>query len=387
MFDNIHSSRAILTFESVWPGTSPPQVEELDSYSNVWTPQPELRYSYDDRTTRSPSSGSSSTPIPPRVVSKPSSIRAPPRCRLPPSIRVTTLIAYITISLLLLSSITSASPLHNSRSIKHLNLHNRQSVPDRFGNTGNEPAPVASQPPPQPATPSSSLLSTSIATSIPSPSITSTPTILSTTSSQPTDLNTGANGNTNRPGELGINPGSPPEGLTLTSPNFRLSEGAIAGLAAGGFVLLSLFILVGLWAYRRRPSNNVTEIPIRRSKLGSRLGFRIFGDHPSRSASRASSRRGSKDKGDEKEKEKEVEAGWLDKGTISRPKNAYQENGLLSVPKPGFLRDEKDEKEGDVEKAPWVDKGTISLPRPARPASAEPLGPLSGMGLGMGYLK
>lgn len=60
------------------------------------------------------------------------------------------------------------------------------------------------------------------------------------------------------------------------------------------------------------------------------------------------------------------------------------ENGLLSVPKPAFV---KEEKENVEEGERWVDKGTISLPRPVRPESAEPLGRLSGLGMGMGYLK
>ena len=111
------------------------------------------------------------------------------------------------------------------------------------------------------------------------------------------------------------------------------------------------------------------------------MGFRIFGDSASRSASRASSRRGSK----EDHNEKDIDAGWVDKGSISRPKNAWLENGLLSVPKPGFLREERGEKDDTT--APWVGKGDISGPRPGRPVSAEPLGRLSGMGMGMGYLK
>jgi hypothetical protein len=66
------------------------------------------------------------------------------------------------------------------------------------------------------------------------------------------------------------------------------------------------------------------------------------------------------------------------------PKNAWLENGLLSVPKPAFLRDDGSKEDTT---APWVQKEDISEPRPGRPASAEPLGRLSGMGMGMGYLK
>jgi hypothetical protein len=82
----------------------------------------------------------------------------------------------------------------------------------------------------------------------------------------------------------------------------------------------------------------------------------------------------------------------VDKARISRPKTAYLENGngngngFLGVPRPLFAREGRErEEERDV--APWLDKGWISAPRPGRPVSAEPLGRLSGMGLGMGYLK
>lgn len=83
--------------------------------------------------------------------------------------------------------------------------------------------------------------------------------------------------------------------------------------------------------------------------------------------------------------EKKSDGGYLDKGSISRPKPAYLENGLLSVPKPGFVRDNQMTASDDA--APWLDKRTIGPPRPGRPRSAEPLGRLSGMGMGMGYLK
>lgn len=76
----------------------------------------------------------------------------------------------------------------------------------------------------------------------------------------------------------------------------------------------------------------------------------------------------------------------MNKGAISRPKNAWLENGFLSVPRPGFVREEVERERGrgmGDERAPWV----IGEPRPLRPVSAEPLGRLSGMGMGMGYLK
>ncbi|KAF2193928.1 hypothetical protein K469DRAFT_709409 [Zopfia rhizophila CBS 207.26] len=168
-----------------------------------------------------------------------------------------------------------------------------------------------------------------------------------------------------------------------------LSAGAIAGLAGGAALVVGLIIFVAIWVYRRRHVD-VNEIPIRRSKLGSRLGFRIFGDSPSRNGSRRGSEDSRKNDRDEKDLEKDnkaVESGgqWLDKSTIGRPKPAWLENGLLSVPKPSAPWVKKTD-EPVSPPAPWVDKGTISAPRPGRPTSAEPLGRLSGMGLGMGYL-
>ena len=122
----------------------------------------------------------------------------------------------------------------------------------------------------------------------------------------------------------------------------------------------------------------MTEIPIRRSRLASRLGFRVFGDKPaSRSASRNTNR--------DSTASKKSDGTAVDKEAIGRPKPSWVENGFLSVPKPGFLKEKEVDEEDD--RAPWVDKETISKPRPGRPRSAEPLGRLSGMGLGMGYLK
>jgi hypothetical protein len=127
-----------------------------------------------------------------------------------------------------------------------------------------------------------------------------------------------------------------------------------------------------MWKRRRI---DVNEIPIRRSKLVSRLGYRVFGDKPlSRNISRQSNRYSQESKGS-----------WLDKGIIGRPKPVWLETGSLSVPKATFL----DRAEIENERAPWVDgfKSSIGRPIPSRPRSAEPLGRLSGMGSGMGYLK
>ncbi|KAF2680744.1 hypothetical protein K458DRAFT_406912 [Lentithecium fluviatile CBS 122367] len=301
-------------------------------------------------------------------------IRAPPRCRLPSSMRFTALLLYITLTLFLITT-TSAIPL----SISHARIHiqNRQSIPDRFGNTGNEPAPVASQPPPFTPTPSPTVTASFSSSITPSPS-----------AAQPTStLTTGSNGNSNNGGDnLGLNPSPKPpaEELQLTSPQLDLSPGALAGIIGGGIAILIITLALSIYTYRRLRTPAITEIPIRRSKLGSRLGRRIFGSLSvanSRSTSRASSRASLTGDG----REKHVEApGWLDKGMISRPKAAWLENGMLSVPKPAFAREERERVE---EGERWVGKGAISAPRPGRPASAEPLGRLSGMGMGMGYLK
>lgn len=309
--------------------------------------------------------------------------------------RFTTLLLYITLALLFISR-TAAAPLSNS----HAHLHKRQAVPDRFGNTGNEPAPVASLPPPQTLTPSptSSLSATAFASSTSTPSST---TLMPSTTPQPTTtVTTGSNGNGNsnpnnngdglglNPGENGNNP--PAEELTRIAPQLSMSPGALAGIIGGGVAVLSIVIGLIVYFYRRARRPDIAEIPIRRSKLGSRLGRRIFGSPlPSRSGSRSSSRRTSASSARSEKREKQIEAGAVDKGTISKPKAAWLENGLLSVPRPAFVREERERASGVDEGAPWVqvDKGTISAPRPGRPASAEPLGRLSGMGLGMGYLK
>lgn len=57
---------------------------------------------------------------------------------------------------------------------------------------------------------------------------------------------------------------------------------------------------------------------------------------------------------------------------------------MLEVPRAAFMKSDGEVVESGER---WVEKGEISEPRPVRPVSAEPLGRLSGMGLGMGYLK
>ena len=305
-------------------------------------------------------------------------IQAPPRCRLPSSIRFTAVLMYITFAFCIITT-TSAIPLSVSHARMH--LQNRQSIPDQFGNTGNQPGPLKSQPPPFAPTPTVT-------------PFTSTPTssTVSFSASQPTStLTTGSNGSSNNGGGsgggLGLNPNpSPPAPeLQVTSPQPNLSPGTIAGIVSGGVLFLLTTVAVGVFIYRRTRRPEINEIPIRRSKLGTGLGRRMLGSlSSSRSPSRADSRSSSRASLTGDGREKGVEAGWLDKRTISRPKAAWLEGGLLSVPKPAFMREEKETVENDGK---WIHKGAIGAPRPRRPASAEPLGRLSGMGMGMGYLK
>jgi hypothetical protein len=308
------------------------------------------------------SSSSSHPQLPP--------VRRPPKCRLPMSSRFLSFIVYVTFTLLLLSSTTLAAPTSVHHIIRQ-QLHNRQAIPDKTGQTGNKPAPVKSDTPcvliPPSATPCT-------ASSIPmftfNPSSTQQPSPTSLVPVPGPDPGPGNEGNTSGPpGQLGLNPLPPSRPLALVSSDFPLTPGRIAGIAGGSSVLLCILAALGVWIWRRRRVD-VNEIPIRRSRLVSRLGFRVFGDKP---VSGSPSRRGSHASNDSK-------ASWLVKGSIGRPKPAWMENGLLSVPKPGFLDERGDDSR---EPAPW----NISRPKPSRPRSAEPLGRLSGMGLGMGYLR
>ncbi|KAF2117112.1 hypothetical protein BDV96DRAFT_19203 [Lophiotrema nucula] len=377
----------------LWPGTAPAfDNDEDDTYSTIFTPVHELQYT--EASTKkfaTPKKASNASGVPRKSISS-SIIRKPPLCRLPASMRFSSLICYITITLFLLTSSTTGAPSWH-RLDAHAQLHRRQAIPDSTGNTGNEPIPVqpsvASSPftfaPDPTVTPASTPNSN---TTTPSSSSTSTPLPAppSPPTPQPTNVVPGSSGNTNSPDSLGLNPGGRPTPFPVASPISILSAGTIAGIASGGVVLLSIFVFVGIWLYRRRHVD-VNEIDIRRSKLGSRLAMRVFGggnnNLGSRSASRADSV-GSASTGPYPYDEKRYESS-VDKASIGKPKAAWLENGLLSVPKPGFMRDRERVSADDA--APWVDKGIISAPRPGRPRSAEPLGRLSGMGLGMGYMR
>lgn len=358
----------LLTLLSTRLKTTPYQNLNADSHwndSTKHTDQPSL-YTIVIRRGQNLFHGSNSTSHPFQAIKK------PPACRFPIPPSLTTLIVYVTLVFLLLSSTAIAAPAHAKPSNLHL-IHNRQAVPDRTGQTGNGPASIDPEIPrlsvsPSP-TPCVIFPIPTAATPSPSPP-----------SSTPSIPSPGNEGNTNGPpGQLGLNPNPPIRPLVLTSSPFPLTPARIAGIAVGGLALLCIIIAVAVWMWKRRRVD-VNEIPIRRSKLVSRLGFRVFGEKTtSRSVSRNERRdsRGSVGSNGSKKS-------WLDKGTIGRPKAEWVENGFLSVPKAAFVgRDEFEER------APWVDgfKGSIGRPRPSRPRSAEPLGRLSGMGLGMGYLK
>ncbi|KAF2713788.1 hypothetical protein K504DRAFT_450434 [Pleomassaria siparia CBS 279.74] len=365
-----------------WPGN---KCYQLDLLRNPMITNPECNllysdvdYSYHDLRTSKPST-LANTQL--------ALIRRPPRCRLAMSMRLTTLILYLTSILLLSSSVIAAPILARDSQNRSSQINPRQAIPDKNGNTGTfhlvpcEPQPTSTVTP----TP-------------PGPSFTNTAPSSPPPQSQPrpsSPVPGGDEGKTNNPppGQLGTNTNAPPEALALSRPNLSLTTGAIAGIAGGAAVFFAFLIALGVCAYRRRKVD-VNEIPIRRSKLVSRLGFRVFGDKPpSRRPSRRMSRdsQGSSGSADSKASKKswlrkDKKNSWLDKTTIGRPKPAWSESGLLDVPKPLFIRRDGNEGE-DEEKAPWVDKGLIGRPKPGRPRSAEPLGRLSGMGLGMGYLK
>jgi hypothetical protein len=357
----------LLTLISSWPTTASHQEAGIDYHLNALIEETEQAIFYGIESKRYQARSHSPNSSNPRL----QPVRRPSQCRLPMSARFSSLVLYITLALLVFSSTTVAAPTLNSHSNSHL-IHKRQAIPDKTGQTGNEPAPVRSESPHLPVPPS---VTPCVINPIPTTTTTTTTTYNSPPpESTPFIPEPGNEGNANGPpGQLGLNPNPPVRPLALTSSTFSLTPGGVAGIAAGSSVLLCILIGVGVWMWKRRRVD-VNEIPIRRSRLVSRLGYRVFGEKPpSRNPSRRSNRDSQESKGS-----------WLDKGIIGRPRPALVENGLLTVPKTAFMdRDEVDER------APWADnfEGSIGRPRPSRPRSAEPLGRLSGMGLGMGYMK
>ncbi|KAF9729545.1 hypothetical protein PMIN06_009711 [Paraphaeosphaeria minitans] len=239
----------------------------------------------------------------------------------------------------------STSPLAISGA--HIHLHRRQAIPDATGNTGNIPSAILPAPPPHPPP---------ITPCPPAPTVITTPTPTPPSSSTlPTTTD--------------------PLILTPTPTNPLLSPGTLSALIAGSATAILLALLLATSILRRhRRATAIAEIPIRRSKLGSRLRRRVFNSPPPGTSSRASSRSSGRTLGAEgKDKE----------GDVRRPGGGeFGEGEMMRVPRAAFMREGK----GDVERGAWVGV-VISGPRPVRPRSAEPLGRLSGMGMGLGYLR
>lgn len=301
--------------------------------------------------------------------------------RLMPSIGNTStyphyMVKYIAITLVCLSiARTSAAPV-STPAPPRTRLQNRQAIPDVSGNTGNAAQPVQPIPPPLPP-PSTPTIATitpssnpaSIPIPIPTWTSTSTPTPTPVTPTATQGGNGGDDGTANTPT-------NPAEKLKLTRLGPALSPGALVGILCGSALALVLLLALATFLLRRRRRPKIAEIAIRRSRLGvgAMLRRRMFSSPlpASRSSGRALT-------GDSSRKE------WLRKDSIGRPEPATWGRGqMLSVPVAPFVKSEKESVE-DGER--WIDKGLISEPRPARPRSAEPLGRLSGMGMGMGYLR
>ncbi|KAF2825134.1 hypothetical protein CC86DRAFT_407367 [Ophiobolus disseminans] len=326
-------------------------------------------------------------------------------------------------------------------------LAERQSIPDQSGNTGNEPAPVAPQPPPQVAIPTQSstiiisIASTTLAagtiistisplipsTTLSSPQTTSAVTSASSPPTLPSITSNVSSTSSSTPSPPVFNPENQ---LQRTTPSNPVSPATLAGIIVGSAILIALLVGTAFILHRRKKAREVAEIPIRRSKIGSRLGLRIFGSHYDdkiRSSSRGGgkftertvSSRGSIRRDVEKATVLNNEpvdvskppispsiysprrltraarlstmtfrsiTGWLDKSTIGRPQPAFvgTPSQLLDAPQPLFARNQ----ERVDDKAPWTGSEgrsrDISPPRPVRPLDAEPLGRLSGMGYGLG---
>lgn len=360
------------------------------------------------------------------------SLAVPQWCRLPSSSRFTVLL----IAVFFLSSNAFAAPLQYDRLPV---LVERQSVPDQSGNTGNSPVPANARPsqqavdPPDAASASTRAVATvsSVLTAV-RISATTAAAPTTTSISSPLVESTFPSGSTSplgpffTPRPTFSPPNSNPENqLQRVEPQNILSPASIAGIVLGGVILIILVILSIFLCRRRRKAREIREISIRRSKIGSRLANRVFGQHYDENIARSRSRKVKKPKyfddsvvswGNVR-KEMIIEptlpsikvsnaplspsiysphrltratrmstmtfgsvSGWLDKAAIGRPPPPVftgTPSQLLDAPKPLFAKEQQVNTE-----ASW--KGDISPPRPARPGSAEPLGRLSGMGYGLG---
>lgn len=399
----------------------------------------------------------------------PSPLRLPPRCHLASAKHFTTLVSTIILALIFLASTTSAAPLRE-RHLHH--LIGRQSIPDRFGNTGTGPGPGGLQEPePVPAseppsgttsvnrltsstirvvtasattsiqivpitTTTTSRVQTSVVSVVPTTSTINTSLFPASTTAPITVLSPDTSSSSSMAQKTGFSStfisttSSTAEALLRIAPVNPLAPAVLAGIITGGVVFLALLIGLFIFLFRRRRRQEIAEIPIRRSKLGSRLANRVFGTHYDERIAKSRSRNGSQDdvatiftkrrpSSGSLKKEMTLKVpqetygksqgpispsvysphmtmrmtristmtfgsvgGWLDKTTIGKPIPVPAFTGtpsqLLDAPKPLFA------KPANASDENWIEKPIISPPRPARPGSAEPLGRLSGMGYGLG---
>ncbi|KAH7069600.1 hypothetical protein BKA63DRAFT_85524 [Paraphoma chrysanthemicola] len=319
--------------------------------------------------------------------------------------------------LLMLCSLSTATPIQVPR------LDQRQSIPDRFGNTGNEPAPVVSslsvQTDETPVTSTTTILQlSSTLVSAPVTSATSFNEEITSTGILDKTQTASSSRETLLPStvtstqftSLTIRP-TPGIGnqLQRTEPQNPLSPSSIIGIALGSIIFLLIICGIIFLLYRRRKARQIDEIPIRHSKLDGRSSFPeldndngAYKSNDSKpespvamytedlSFSRQSSRRAPKKHSTPPispsvysprlNRARRIStmtfgsvSGWLDKSIISRPQPAFTgtPSQLLDAPKPLFARN-------------GGGRMAISPPMPARPTSAEPLGRLSGMGYGLG---
>ncbi|OAG00099.1 uncharacterized protein CC84DRAFT_1209774 [Paraphaeosphaeria sporulosa] len=254
---------------------------------------------------------------------------------------------------------TSASPFAIYGT--HIHLHRRQAIPDATGNTGNIPTAISSLPPAQ---------LPSISPSPPAPTVTTTPTRSSSSTASSTSALTSL-------------PTSA-DSLILTPTSPLLSPGTLAGIIAGSAIAFLLVLVLAIFVLRRRRRGRaIAEIPIRRSKLGSRLRHRMFNSPLPGTSSRASSRSSGRTLIVEKRDVGRPSGGGPGFGESGE--DGFGKGELLQVPRAAFMM-KREEEVGREAGERWVGL-EISGPRPVRPRSAEPLGRLSGMGMGMGYLR
>lgn len=186
----------------------------------------------------------------------------------------TTMMKYLIVTLFLLSSIIAA-PLQPDKS-RH--LVERQVIPDRYGNTGNKPAGVASQPTASPKAAPLPTIDATNASSTLSTTTTTYPVITGSTSSSQNALPT----STPASSQISVTTSSTPYGLPssswtlfndMNSPR-GLSPITITGIALGCIAFLALIIIALLLLYRRKRTCDIKEITAPTTR--SNQSFRHF---------------------------------------------------------------------------------------------------------------